>query len=351
MAFYSSELGGIVTDPALMVVSADDHMVHRGHAVFDTATLTQGYLYQLDDHLDRFYRSASKAALTPPFPRNQIRRIILETAAATKSFEGDLACQDILSLPDVLITQFLSLIFLHTACKGLLTGELGLAGNMRYWLGAGRGSFGISPLECLQTSFYCVAYKSAESPDPSIGWKVKTSPVPIKDPYFATLKSTNYLANALVALDAQLEGFDQVLGNHPSPQWPLSSMGYFIWLLLGMEDQPPSLECEAAGCLCVQGVFVDSEGYVAEGPVMNIGIITHEGEMVVPPFEQTLAGVTLQRLLHLVREARSCFSAVIIHLSTCISKSCNRAVLGPWRPLYNQNKISPFARRREGQAM
>ncbi|KAK9904013.1 hypothetical protein WJX75_002557 [Coccomyxa subellipsoidea] len=219
MAFYSSELGGIVTDPALMVVSADDHMVHRGHAVFDTATLTQGYLYQLDDHLDRFYRSASKAALTPPFPRNQIRRIILETAAATKSFEG----------------------------------------NMRYWLGAGRGSFGISPLECLQTSFYCVAYKSAESPDPSIGWKVKTSPVPIKDPYFATLKSTNYLANALVALDAQLEGFDQ-------------------------------------------GVFVDSEGYVAEGPVMNIGIITHEGEMVVPPFEQTLAGVTLQRLLHLVRE-------------------------------------------------
>ena len=31
-AFYSSELGGIVTDPALMVVQIDDHMVHRGHA-------------------------------------------------------------------------------------------------------------------------------------------------------------------------------------------------------------------------------------------------------------------------------------------------------------------------------
>lgn len=34
--------------------------------------------------------------------------------------------------------------------------------------------------------------------------------MPIKDPYFATLKSNNYLPNALVALDAQLEGFDQV---------------------------------------------------------------------------------------------------------------------------------------------
>jgi hypothetical protein len=30
-AFYSSELGGIVTDPALMLVHMDDHMVHRGH--------------------------------------------------------------------------------------------------------------------------------------------------------------------------------------------------------------------------------------------------------------------------------------------------------------------------------
>ncbi len=30
-AFYSSELGGIVTDPALMVVQIDDHMLHRGH--------------------------------------------------------------------------------------------------------------------------------------------------------------------------------------------------------------------------------------------------------------------------------------------------------------------------------
>ena len=35
-AFFSSELGGIVIDPALMTVHLDDHMIHRGHAVFDT---------------------------------------------------------------------------------------------------------------------------------------------------------------------------------------------------------------------------------------------------------------------------------------------------------------------------
>ena len=39
--FYSSQLGGIVTDPALMVLPFDDHMVHRGHGIFDTAGLVE----------------------------------------------------------------------------------------------------------------------------------------------------------------------------------------------------------------------------------------------------------------------------------------------------------------------
>jgi len=54
LAFYSSVLGGIVTDPALMVLPIDDHMAHRGHAVFDTANVvSQGRVYGLDMHLDR----------------------------------------------------------------------------------------------------------------------------------------------------------------------------------------------------------------------------------------------------------------------------------------------------------
>ncbi len=47
-AFYSSQLGGIVTDPALMVIPFDDHMVHRGHGIFDTAGLVDGKIYDLD---------------------------------------------------------------------------------------------------------------------------------------------------------------------------------------------------------------------------------------------------------------------------------------------------------------
>ncbi len=187
---------------------------------------------------------------------------------------------------------------------------------MRYWVGAGRGGFGISPLECLHTSFYCMVYKSAagSAGDPLAGWTVKTSPVPIKDPFFATVKSTNYLANALVALDAQLEGYDQVrcpirfmaLLYFPLPHHPSVLMLTSITVngtnacIAGQSDD---FKRERLALL-PQGVFVDSEGFIAEGPVMNIGIITHEGELAVPPFEQSLAGITMQRLLHLMREAR-----------------------------------------------
>lgn len=42
LAMYSSMFGGITTDPAAMVIPVDDHMVHRGHGVFDTAAIMDG---------------------------------------------------------------------------------------------------------------------------------------------------------------------------------------------------------------------------------------------------------------------------------------------------------------------
>lgn len=46
---YSSIYGGITTDPAAMVIPMDDHIVHRGHGVFDTAAIVDGLVY--DDFL------------------------------------------------------------------------------------------------------------------------------------------------------------------------------------------------------------------------------------------------------------------------------------------------------------
>lgn len=45
LAMYSSILGGIVTDMAVMLIPMDDHMVHRGHGVFDTAAIMDGFVH------------------------------------------------------------------------------------------------------------------------------------------------------------------------------------------------------------------------------------------------------------------------------------------------------------------
>src|SRR5262245_64136889 len=82
-AFYSSQLGGVVTDPALMVLPFDDHMVHRGHGIFDTANLVDGKIYDLDAHLDRFLRSARLSRLQLPCSREEMQSIIVRTTAAS----------------------------------------------------------------------------------------------------------------------------------------------------------------------------------------------------------------------------------------------------------------------------
>src|SRR5918993_2875820 len=78
-AFYSSQLQGIVTDPALMVLPFDDHMVHRGHGIFDTAGIVGGRIYDLEAHLDRFLGSAERSRLKLAGSRAEMRDIIVKT--------------------------------------------------------------------------------------------------------------------------------------------------------------------------------------------------------------------------------------------------------------------------------
>lgn len=219
-AMYSSVLGGIVTDPALMVVPLDDHMVHRGHAVFDTAILANGMLYQLDQHLERFLRSAEMARIPLPFPLAQLRQIVIDTAAASGRRDA----------------------------------------SVRYWLSAGPGGFGLAPGECIASSFYVIVFVAEFYPDSlySRGLKVVTSTVPIKPPFFARVKSTNYLPNVLVVLEAKDRGADN-------------------------------------------GVFVDERGRVAESSNMNVAFVTRDRIFRHPPFDAILSGITVQRLLTLAR--------------------------------------------------
>src|SRR5262249_60406992 len=82
--------GGSVTDPPLMVLPFDDHIVHRGHGVFDTAAIVNGKIYDLEAHLDRFLRSATLSRLPLPCPRAEMREIIARTAAVSEKRGGSI---------------------------------------------------------------------------------------------------------------------------------------------------------------------------------------------------------------------------------------------------------------------
>ena len=219
-AFYSSQLGGIVTDPALMVIPFDDHMVHRGHGVFDTAAIVDGKIYDLVAHLDRFVRSATTSRLTLPCAREEMRDVIARTAAASGKRDG----------------------------------------SIRYWISAGPGSLGLPPAAGAEPGFFVMIHAGLAYPDSwySKGLRVMTTTYPIKPPLYAVTKSTNYLPNILMQMEAQEAGLDN-------------------------------------------GVFVDEAGNVGESSNMNVAFVTRDGVLKHPKFDHILSGCTSLRLLELAR--------------------------------------------------
>jgi 4-amino-4-deoxychorismate lyase len=169
-AFYSSQLGGIVTDPALMVIPFDDHMVHRGHGVFDTAGLVQGRIYDLEKHLDRFLVSAERSKLTLFCSRSEMRDIIIKTTATSGQRDG----------------------------------------AIRYWLSSGAGSLELSPAAGAQPGFFVMVFGGLSYPDRwyTEGLRVMTTTYPIKPALYAITKATNYLPNVLMQMEAKEAGLD-----------------------------------------------------------------------------------------------------------------------------------------------
>jgi 4-amino-4-deoxychorismate lyase len=169
-AFYSSQLGGIVTDPALMLIPFDDHMVHRGHGIFDTAGLVNGRIYDLEAHLDRFLGSAERSKLKLFGSRDAMREIIIRT----------------------------------TAASGLRDGAI------RYWLSSGPGSLELSPAAGAEPGFFVMIFGGLSYPARwyTDGLRVMTTTYPIKPPLYAITKATNYLPNVLMQMEAKEAGLD-----------------------------------------------------------------------------------------------------------------------------------------------
>jgi 4-amino-4-deoxychorismate lyase len=219
-AFYSSQLGGVVTDPALMVIPFDDHMVHRGHGIFDTAGIVNGKIYDLDAHLDRFIKSAERSKLKLPCSREQMRDIIVKTTAASGRRDG----------------------------------------SIRYWLSSGPGSLDLTPVAGADPGFFVMIFAGLVYPEKwkTDGVRVMTTTYPIKPPLYAITKTTNYLPNVLMQMEAKEKGFDN-------------------------------------------GVFIDHEGHVGESSNMNVAFVNNDDVLVHPKFDHILSGCTSMRLLELAQ--------------------------------------------------
>ncbi|MFO7937131.1 MAG: aminotransferase class IV [Kiritimatiellia bacterium] len=173
-AMYSSLLRGVVTDPVLMQVPLDDHLVHRGDGVFDTFKCVNRGAYNLDSHLRRLIRSAFSTGLRWPGGIDEIRKLTVET----------------LKVAD------------RDNCSA------------RIILARGPGSYSVSPYDSDGPSLYIVVYTAGtpfmeRKPE---GADVRRSHIPVKPAEFATVKNCNYLPNVMMKREAVDWGVDFVVG-------------------------------------------------------------------------------------------------------------------------------------------
>lgn len=220
LAMYATLWQGITKDPDLMMAPIDDHLVHRGDGVFDVMRCVRGRIYRMEAHLRRLERSAQAVSLRLPPEYDRIREVIKALVLAG----GEKECL------------------------------------IRVILSRGPGSFSTNPYDCPRSHIYAnvVRYKGYPESLYREGIRLMTSRIPIKSPFFARIKSCNYLPNVLMTKEAVDAGYQYA-------------------------------------------VALDGEGFLAEGATENIGVVTRDGDLEFPEFERTLSGTTADRIFELAR--------------------------------------------------
>ncbi len=219
-AFYSSLWDAVTFDPALMLIPVDDHVAHRGDGVFETFKCVNGAAYLLEAHLSRFHRSASGICISFPGGKAAIREKVIAVMKAA----GKADC------------------------------------SVRLLLSRGPGSFGADPASAIGAVLYIAVYAlgkpfMVKHPE---GARACRSRIPQKHADFATIKTCNYLPNALMKEEARLLDVDFTVG-------------------------------------------FDDNGFMTEGAVENVGIVSKTGRLTFPPLDTILPGTTMLRAADLAR--------------------------------------------------
>ncbi|MES3038409.1 MAG: aminotransferase class IV [Bdellovibrionota bacterium] len=174
LVMYNSWAGGLIRNPALMLVPIDDHLVHRGDGVFEAIKVIKDKPWLKDKHLKRLKGSAAYIGLDlSKLPQ-------LEAVVDTLSKEHQ---------------------------------DLGTR-LLRIFVARGPGSFSTNPYDSTGPQLYVILHKMKPPADRNWNTGVKTgiSDFTPKGFPWATIKSCNYLINVMMKKEAVDKGLDFTLG-------------------------------------------------------------------------------------------------------------------------------------------
>jgi branched-chain amino acid aminotransferase len=152
-------------------ISVFDHGLLYGDGVFEGIRSYSGFVFKLDEHIDRLYNSAKYISLSIPLSKNEIKEKILETLRKNKLKDAYIR---------VVVTR-------------------------------GKGDLGLDPRKCPKPSIFIITDKITLYEKTAI--KAVTSSI-VRNAGTALspmVKSLNYLNNILARIEANRAGVDEAI--------------------------------------------------------------------------------------------------------------------------------------------
>lgn len=257
LAMYSTWWGGIIKEPGLMTVPVDDHLVHRGDGVFEAIKVIDGNIFLLQEHLERLESSASQIGIILPMSLDEMKKVILTTAASTQK-------------------------------KNLM---------LRLYISRGPGGFTTNPYESIGSQFYMIATAYTPLSDEKYlnGVRIGHSQISPKDPWLATIKTCNYLPNVLMKKESVDRKIDFTIGIDPEGYITEGSTENIVILDKNKNLIRPLLRQILKGTTMMRS-FELAKQLVAEGALVSIQEKNISERDILEAAEVMMIGTTLDVL-------------------------------------------------------
>ncbi len=264
-AMYSSQTRGITYNPNFMMLPIDDHIVHRGDAVFEAIKYLDSHIYGLDEHLARLMRSAKAIELDPQRSQDEIRETIIQT--------------------------------IRSAQKSVRSKNDAQNGLVRLYLSRGQGGFTTNPYDCRRAGLYIVItpYKAFNASKYQTGVTAQVSKFLAKEGFYSQVKSCNYLQNVLMKKDAVDSNVDFTVAEDAGGFITEGSTENCAFISKENELLIPSFENTLRG-ITLMRVIELAEGLVKSGELKKVKELRITKEQAFDSNEMAFIGTTLDVL-------------------------------------------------------